>query len=234
MAYRKKYTRNKKRTYRRKRARTYKKRRTISRNLGLGFSHVAKLRYVNEFSIDAPAAGIASIVMRANDLYQPASSGATHQPYGFDNLTAMFDRWTVIGSKIKVQWHTKTTSSVAPAHTGILLSDNGTTASSSANVNHLLESYLTSSVLPVGLVGAPNNSTTEIKMFKNFSAKRFFKNKSVSNQQFQGSSTASPDERAYFEIFAAAMDSNNPGVLYGLITIDYVAVFTEPKRVLQS
>lgn len=234
-----------KRTYSRRRPRrttkrSYTKKRKyvtpVSKQLGLGTSHIAKLKYCEEITINPATAGIAVNVFRANDLFDPNLTGTGHQPYGFDNLCpGLYDHFTVIGSKIKVQIHQNATNSVVPAWCGILLSDNGTTAAASSNVEHLLESYGCGSVLPAGLVGAPNGAMVETKLFKNFSAKKYFKKSSiVGAADYRGDSATSPNESAYFEVFAASMNSNDPGAIDMLVTIEYIAVFTEPKRVAQS
>lgn len=231
--------RYKKKTGYRKRRRVYRKRKFImpvSKQLGLGTSHIAKLKYVEEIQLNPTIGGIASYVFRANDLYDPDVTGAGHQPYGFDTLCpTIYNHFTVIGAKIKVQWHNSSTSSTNPAWCGILLSDDGTTATTSSNVNHLIESYGAGSVLPVGLVGAPNSHSVQTVLYRNFSAKKFFKKAAiVGASNYMGDATSSPTDLAYFEIYAASMGSNDPGLLNALVTIEYIAVFTEANRLAQS
>lgn len=232
-SYSRKY--NKKRSYRRKRRKFFKKRKPISRQLGLGTSHTARLRYCAEINLNPVSGGMASHVFRANDLFDPDVTSVGHQPYGFDQLMALFNHFTVIGSTCKVQQYNSSTTSVNPAWLGIMLTDDGTRVSTSVDVNHLLESYGAGNVIGVGWVGAPNGSSIENKVFKSFSAKKFFKkNAIIGSADYRGDSSASPNEAAYYEVYCAAIGSNDPGLIQLLVTIEYIAVFTEPKRVVQS
>lgn len=231
-----------KRRFKRKpRKRTYSRKKKyvtpISRQMGLGTSHIAKLRYCDEISLNAAANGIDKAVFLANGLFAPRVAGGGHQPYGFDQLCpTLYDHFTVIGSTIKVQWvRASADTSVIPGWCGVLLSDNGITSTASSNVHHLLESYNAGSVQAVGWVGAPSGSSVMPQTRKSFSAKKFFKKPNIiGSSQYQGTYTADPTEKAYYEVYCGAMSGLDPGAIDALVTIEYIAVFTEPKRMAQS
>jgi hypothetical protein len=203
--------------------------------MGLGVWRRQIFRYCSEITINTGTGIIGSHVFRANDLYDPDYTGTGHQPYGFDSTMAFFDHFTVTGARIKVQWHTSSTSSAIPAWCGILLSDSGARATGANSVEHLLESPLTGPVLPVGLVGAPNGESSQVVQYKSFDASRFFhRTNIVGAADYRGSASASPAESAFFEVFACSIYGNDPGTVTALVTVDYDATLTEPAVVSQS
>lgn len=56
-----------------------------------------KLPYTETFNISATAYG--DYIFRGNSVYDPYYSGAGHQPLGYDQLTSLYNRYTVMGCK---------------------------------------------------------------------------------------------------------------------------------------
>lgn len=218
-----------------KRRKKYKKKR--KRKLALtGFpsSKMVKLRYTQEFSLNPGVANKSSQVFRANDMYDPDSSGVGHQPVGFDQwIGVVYDHFTVVGSKISVTAVPSTVNNVTPGYWGIVLSDNGLVVSGATSVTSLLESKFTGKRTNIyGLVNGPKHPT----LTKSFSAKKFFGVKTglVGDTLYRGGNTISPAEQAYFEVYAASVNGNDPGTWNFIATIDYIAVLTEPKALPSS
>ena len=44
--------------------------------------------------------------VKANDLYAPSTGTGAHQPMGFDQIMALYERFCVVGSKISVAFQT--------------------------------------------------------------------------------------------------------------------------------
>lgn len=82
--------------------------------------YTCKLRYVDEIDLD-PAVGGLSVTKsyRANDLYDPDSSGVGHQPMGFDQLCLFYKSFTVTKSTIRVTPMIKTTTGGLPCFVGV-------------------------------------------------------------------------------------------------------------------
>lgn len=72
---------------------------TVSRGLNADIAYV-ELRYV--FNNTRNAVGIGGNVFRGNGAFDPDFSGIGSQPMGFDQYGALFRRYRVIGSKVKV------------------------------------------------------------------------------------------------------------------------------------
>lgn len=200
---------------------------------GFPKSKMVKLRYVEELQLDA-ASGVPAVhVWRANSLYDPNSSGVGHQPSNFDTWSNIYDHYTVLGSKITVQYVPDSSTSITPAFVGIALSDSGTTVAGSSTTE-LLERKLTqSSRRSVGLI----SSYAFKPIVHTFSASKFFgrpKNVLIGDGTYRGKmgnfgTGSDPSEQAFYEVFTTSINGNNPGIVNFLVTIDYVAVLTEPK-----
>lgn len=194
-------------------------------------SYTARLRYVDEVTIDAGPAGIGYHAFKANDCYKPNHNATGHQPKGFDNLMAQYDHFTVVGSRITVEDCPIGAGGVNPAYFGIYLSDNGSSVTGhtigSTGMADLLESRTTGPYTIAGLSGQAGNRKI---IRRNFSAKKFFRKKClVGDSLYRGTVTSSPAEQAFFEVWCASIHGNDPGSIRVRVTVDYMVVFTERK-----
>ncbi|AUW34326.1 capsid protein [Circovirus sp.] len=67
-------------------------------------TYSAKMHYVENFSLATGTAGVmgTSAKVSLNSLYDPNMSGSGHQPYGYDQITALYRRYIVSGVKINI------------------------------------------------------------------------------------------------------------------------------------
>lgn len=215
-----------KRFYRKKRN-FYKKRAPIS-NFPFPMSCIRKLRYHQVESLDPAVGTVKDVVFTASGLYDPYVAIGGHQPYGFDQLMNLYDHYTVVGAICKVNI---VNNNVIPFWAGIELNDSSTSLSG-ASIEEQLER-------PMGKYKLLNyNSAGGSKAFisKTYSAKKFFKTSSMVNHSlYRGDATTNPTEQAYFHVVIfpnATGDDLISNVVH--ITIDYIAVFNEPKKLAQS
>lgn len=148
---------------------------------------------------------------------------------------AVYDHYTVIGSSITVTYAPSTSASSVPGYVGIILSDSTNVVSTFANISDLLESKF--NTRSKGVMGMSyhlvNNRSAVIR--KGYSTRKFFgKAAAVNSSLFRGNNANNPPEQCYFEVYQASVGSNDPAVINLLITIDYIAVLTEPKELPQS
>lgn len=61
-----------------------------------------KLRFADAFSITTASGVMGFHVFAGNNLYDPNQTGAGQQPAGYDQLTAIYDRYCVYGCKVAV------------------------------------------------------------------------------------------------------------------------------------
>ena len=58
-----------------------------------------KLKYCQEFTLNPGAGTVASHAFKADDMYDPDHTGVGHQPMGFDQLTPIYQKHSVVASK---------------------------------------------------------------------------------------------------------------------------------------
>lgn len=217
----------KSRTKKTSRRRPYRRRprRALIRKSPMPLKFATKLRYVDNFTLDGAASGFATVkVFNAGGLYDPDTSGGGHQPRGFDQLMAMFDHYVVIGSRITVDIAASSVESQNQI-CGVALRDGATVAA--APVDYLELGTVRSRQM------TPANPRAKFTL--NYSPKRFLGRSSVmSDSTLKGSVGANPTESAYFHIFTAGQNSSDPAACTVFVTVDYLAVFIEPKDVTGS
>lgn len=218
--------RNAKRTYRK---RSFKRRSSRGRSWApLPKQRVVKFKYVTTISPNAAAGFVADHIFSANGLFDPDITGAGHQPYGFDQMMLHYDHYTVIGSKVKVIAVNNTTnpiwimSAIRDSNTS-LTGNFSDTLLEQPGISKKLTTYLSS--------GGSRVATSQFYSTKKFFGVRNFINKSA----YRGTDAANPTEQAYFHILVGAQtttDDPTPQVMH--VEIEYTAVLTEPKILVQS
>lgn len=231
------YRRLKKRLLKRRPRRSYRKRYSKSRkpnNMGfrpLGLKQASILKYVQQITMDPTAGGNQSWIFSANGCYDPdiTSSLAGHQPYGFDQLMAMYNHYTVVGSKCQVIISNSQGS--LPIYAGILLRDTSIPLGTSTGTEYILEQPGNKMrLLGYGTSGAGGKANV---MTCRFSAKKFFSKSRgaiVEDIALRGDVYQNPAEQAYYHVVLAPQTSaDNIGQQAVMVQIEYYVVFTEPK-----
>lgn len=222
--------------YKRYKKRKYKKRKYNKRSMfakspssPLGKKFIFKTKYMDtSISINPGAGGtVASHVIGANCLYDPDITGVGHQPLGFDEMMAMYDHYTVIGSRIRC-WFANTDTTQNQL-IGIYVSDSSSPA---ADPRVIIENGMGKyNYLQEHEAGARH--TKQITL--GHSVKKF---NSVSNvldrADLQGTATSNPSEKSYFHIWAASTNATDPGAVRLCYEIEYTAILTEPKHLQLS
>lgn len=195
-------------------------------------SRTCKLRYSEQVTIDPVVSSVGSYTFSANGLYDPNISGTGHQPYGFDQLMALYNQYVVMGARIRIFCVTSgSTAYNNPIAIGVKLSDS---------------SSLTTGV-PYELFEQPglrmkminNNSVGTPAVSCNFSARKFFRIKSKSQMmvadEFHGSSTSNPTNSAFFIVNYSPLVNGTdlPSTTFQIV-IDYVATFMGPRELSSS
>lgn len=190
-----------------------------------------KLRYVDYSTLDPGTAGLAAVqVITANGCYDPDISGSGHQPRGFDQLMAMYDHYTVVSSKITVDFVTPVSTTVYSLCVGIALKDNSTPY---GNYNDYAEGRnVISKILP-SVTSTDGGRVRTLS--KTFSCRKFLGIASpLSNAYVRGDIASNPTEEAYFHLFAAPLGLVDSAFIRIQYRIEYNVVFTEPKQPTQS
>lgn len=195
---------------------------------GLPTQRITKLRYCESISRTTTSGVMDRYMYRANGAYDPNLTGTGHQPFGYDQWAALFNHYTVIGSKITVRTIATVNSTGVPLHTGIYLADG--TSTPYTIYTQFQEAKKGSYRTMLGSIGekAYRNTST-------FSARSFFGVKNVmDNQNLRALVTTDPSEEAYFHIWLQCADLAGTATVRHDVTIDYIIKFTEPKDIASS
>lgn len=158
--------------------------------------YYATLRYADQASIalSSAAAGGGQYLFSCNNLYDPNISGTGHQPMYYDQLSAIYNHWTVISSKITIQ--PMLNSIPADPIQLALFQDDDTTTGTIANINTAIERNNATSAMCI-----PAQGSFPV-MTKTWSAKQWFGLNPLANDNLQGSVSTPPVEQVYYIIQA--------------------------------
>lgn len=224
------------RKYKKKTKRRYKKRTSRPRKSlvlsGFPSKKLVRLRYVDtSVTLNSTSIATDSAVFRANSAFDPdfTNAGSNHQPMGYDQWSVIYNKYTVLNSTISVSFAPTSVSNVIPGYLGVTLGTESDPLSNFSTIDNILESKLTAGYRIVGAYPVTNSGLTR-PIRKIFNTKRFFgKVNAVDGQALSALVTTNPSEVAYYSIWMASIDGNDPGAVSLHIKIDYDVMFHEPK-----
>lgn len=185
--------------------------------------YICKMKYATSIVTDATG----QYVFNLNSLFDPDRSGFGHQPYGFDPLAALYNRYRVISTGWRIQNPASNTGT--PVITASLPSnDLGLTF---ADTGQLLENprckYITQ------IPGA----SIETLRGKSYLPKLMGRPKSqyMSDDNYQATVVASPTELGllYLTTFNGLSGSAFPGIALTVV-MEFTCEFFDAKRIVQS
>jgi hypothetical protein len=188
-------------------------------------------KYVEAIFATAASGSIKLYVLSANGMYDPNISGTGHQPTYFDAMSAIYDHYTVLKSKIHVQ--------VAP-HSATSTSDNlvvGVVQHDSASPAFTIAANCCEQPLAQYLMidGDQGPSTLVAPSFDlTFDAFRTFGSRALSDPELRGTPASNPTEQNYFVLFAQDSNITNTVAIDYLVTIEFEAEWTELKANLTN
>lgn len=230
MAFRK-FTRRKttrKQRFRRKR-RFNRRRQVRSRAMvpvGLGFPKkmIMTHKYSQTVSLTSTGGIYNNLAFNCNSLFDPDAAVGGHQPLYFDQMAAIYDHYTVIGSKITIKLVSGTSTTDGYA-TGIFINDDSTPTITS--LAHLEEQ----STGKYRVVPPAYRGTTFLT--SKWSAKKTFGGSVLGNDNLQGSSTSNPSELSVW-VWGLEGLGGATVTVYAQILIEYIAVWDELRDIAQS
>lgn len=187
----------------------------------LTFTH----KYDEHFDLTSTGGIINNFVYSCNSLYDPNVTSTGHQPIYFDQLTALYDHYTVIGAKATFTV-TPLTANATGFWIGAYVDDDANTAVVTG-ISTLAE-QTTAKVVQV----APNANNT-YRLTLKWSAKKVFGGSILGNNRLQGTAIASPTENQNFVISVQGFGNTDVTVKVKA-HIEYIAVWKELREVAQS
>lgn len=222
------YGKNKKKTKKKTTKKNYKRSRSMfkkSSNAPMAKSFKFKTRYHEDgLSVNPGAGGILlSHVFTANGLFNPNITGGVnkHRVLGFDQLMLMYDHYNVIGCRARIDFIN--TDANLNTRVGVYINDDANVIADPYKIiENGLGKYMT--------LGKQTTSKGVQSMTINTSIKKFFKSKVLSDDKLRGNATSNPAEQLYIHVWADNPQGNDPAAVSFTITIEYIAILTEPKK----
>lgn len=219
----KRYSWKKKKIFRRKRASRPKLYRSVKAGVGFPRKMTMTHRYYETIDINSAAGSTAIVSFRANGMYDPNYTGTGHQPLYFDQMNAIYNHWTVIGSKITVNCAHAATSNTNSTVCLYLNDDTTVTPVLNSLIEQSKAKYV---VMPVSNVD-PYRLTMGWSLKKEFGTSKGC----LINTTMGGTATADPTEQSIYTVAIFPQNVSSTQTYNLEILITYIAVWTELKDI---
>jgi hypothetical protein len=190
----------------------------------LGLTREVLHRYNDSASLDPALSTPASYVFKVNDVYDPNYTSTGHQPLAYDQMAAMYNKYCVLSSSIKVTFCPKSTTDTVQNMGGIVLSS--TSSLGGTSLYEILEQPLNRWIAfrNSSTYGGPKivTHTCDVSKFtgvKNLLASPGF-NTTIGN---------SPSDPIYYVVWLSAEDETNTAALDVQVEIVYRVLWSRPK-----
>lgn len=213
-----------------KRARLGRRRNSV--RLGQGFPKKIFMvhKFQNVYTLTSTTGALTTQQMSCNGMFQPDPSGTTHQPFYYDQMSALYDHYTVVGSKC-VWKVTQNATLTNPGYVACFINDDTVTTPSS--ITNIAE-------LPTGRMRQlPILKNSSVTFVQKWSAKKYIGGSVLGNPNLQGLGGnasgvggSNPSEQAFFEL--AYQNITSTGVISVECSVTYAAVWREIKDIAQS
>lgn len=201
---------------------------TIPRGVRSGFPKMFKMKhkYCEAGTITSSVGALQSKIMSCNGMYDPNISGGGHQPYYFDQMSALYNHYTVIGSKINLAI-SPVTASEEPFFVCLWINDDTTVTPTNLST---LQEINTGRYRMVALTA----NRTSYLSHKWSMKKNWGKEGSLANSLLRGDASNNPTEQQYYNITVQACDQASTVNPMVQIEITYIAVWNELKDIAGS
>lgn len=232
--------RRRRRTTYGRRPRRRGRRKTLTRYRGLKDpvppKMIVKHKYVCQGIVNLSASNwTQNVILRANDMFDPEYATGGHQPFYFDQMAALYNHYTVVGSKLKIKFYQDRDDAqdCDPTYVALQLKDSEQSPLDALNVREQPGCKYTTMARP----------QTPHTLTKGFSAKRFFgksKGNVVGESELRGTPVSGPSENAFWIITFTDVEAFADGEtdtiqnVHWEAEILYTAVWTERKSILTS
>lgn len=211
-------------------SRVVRYRNTVASGLGFPKKMIMTHRYAGVVSFSATAGAPTQYVWSANGMFDPDISGTGHQPYYFDQMTALYDHYVVIGSRIKIRVVPQGSSTAGTSNIPMLITlfVNDNTSATGTNPAQQAEYQSGKTVLTA------NSFDRAYTFTRKWSAKKTFGGSILANTELQGTSSTNPSEQSYYNLSVVSADGSSTVAVLAYAVIEYIAVWKEVIDVAQS
>lgn len=146
------------------------------------------LKYVDIFSQSLATVAGTNQIMNLNSIFDPDRTGVGHQPYGFDQLAALYNRYRVLKTKWVITFHAESTGFYI-----VVVPTNGFLATAITNQ----ASYATACEVPRASIRAQGTGANSVVVRGQLSLNNLngtTQTEYLADDRFQALTTASPGE----------------------------------------
>lgn len=193
---------------------------------GFPNSIITTLRYCDFYGLTSTTGGSTAQVFRANGIFDPDYTGAGHQPMYRDNWANIYDYYTVLGSKITVTYHSRSSTQ------GFIIGCIGT---DSPSITSTVTSWMENNNAVSGLLGNVNCQPVTLSM--TYSPEENLGSNAKddgSSMTAVGADPSSGEGQFYFAITAATEDGATTASLTAKVQIEYTVKFTYLSKQAQN
>jgi len=192
----------------------------------LRFTH----RYAETVTRQSTTGTINQYVWSANGLYDPNITGTGHQPLYFDQLTAVYNHYTVLRSKISIQVVPKIADATCNSMTCVVYQSDSASAVLGTPENGKEMPWASwTQISTLSNTFGPQN-----KLGLSFNAFKVFGSRALSDSELRGTISSNPTEQSYFIFLFRDSEGVANCTAIITVTIEYEAVWTEPKQIVSS
>lgn len=187
---------------------------------GFPNSIITTMRYAAVYSLTSDTGTTTSQVWRANGCFDPDYSGTGHQPMFFDEYAAVYNYYTVLGSKIKVTLHNASDYAATVCLQG----------SSNSSLSSTVTNYLEQNNGVNTIIG--NKYAEPITLFMTYSPEENMGQAVKNDGSSMTSVGADPSagEGTYYYGLLATCVSSNTAVITAQVEIEYTVKFSLLKK----
>jgi len=163
-------------------------------------------------------------IFRLNSLFDPDLTGAGHQPKGFDQLAALYQRYRVFKARFRVIFAPTTAS--MPVHCVCVPTNSST---SYTDASDAIEAPYSKNELAVIYYNKKLTGSVDLAVLNGKSHAAY-----ASDDTTQALISTNPSEVLNLHVFTEAADASTAVTLYFAITIHYDVEFSDPVQLGQS
>lgn len=184
---------------------------------------ITKMKYSEQVTTDANG----QYRFNLNSIYDPNQSGTGHQPYGFDTLATLYNRYRVISCGYRIQCNWQQNGTAQPTLVGAIPANEALTFLSMAELRENPRSkYI---VQNYGGVTYTLNGKTYIPSLVGRTKAQY-----MADDRYQATMTTSPNELAILNVVTAPNGSDSTASATIQVLLEYTVEFFDVKHLAQS
>lgn len=177
------------------------------------------LRYCGKTQVTL-SVGTGNYKFRANSLYDPDFTSTGHQPLYFDQLSALYDHYIVVRSRLKIYFASATNANLVVS---LYVDDDSTHQVSTDRGAEMRKGKV--------ITGNPSTGPLE-PISASWSALQTF-GSPIPNDNLQGTSTTNPTEESYYALYFEDMLAGS-GTIYFFYEMEFDCVWEELTTITGS